>query len=97
MGAAILGTKCKVRELDDADNARGLGKNAMVVDCLMSFSSLVRALARVEKEKAAFRPRGFGRLLLAGCTAGGVSEPVATFNLKQCLALVRIGPGCLVR
>ena len=50
-GAAILGTKCKVRELDDADNARGLGKNAMIVDCLMSFSNLVRALARVQKEK----------------------------------------------
>ena len=51
MGAAILGTKCKVRELDDADNARGLGKNAMIVDCLMTFSNLVRELARVQKEK----------------------------------------------
>ena len=51
MGAAILGTKCKVRELDDADNARGLGKNAMFVDCLISFSKLVRALAWVQKKK----------------------------------------------
>ena len=51
MGAAILGTKCKVRELDDADNARGLVKNAMIVDCMMSFSNLVQALARVQKEK----------------------------------------------
>ena len=50
-GAAILGSKCKVRELDDADNAHALGKSAMVVDSLMSFCHVVRALARVQKEK----------------------------------------------
>ena len=49
--AAILGPKCHVRELDDADNAHALGKSAMVVDSLMSFCNVVRALARVQREK----------------------------------------------
>ena len=48
--AAILGPKCLVRELDDAESAYALGKNAMVVDSLVSFCNVARVLARVERE-----------------------------------------------
>jgi len=49
--AADLGPKCAVRELDDVDSAYALGKNAMVVDSLVSYCNFVRRLARVERDR----------------------------------------------
>ena len=49
--AATLGPKCAVRELDDVDSAYALGKNAMVVDSLVSYCNAVRRLARVVPDK----------------------------------------------
>ena len=50
--SAILGQQCLVQELDTAENAHALGKAAMVVDSLPSFSDLVRRLARVQRDRA---------------------------------------------